>query len=49
MTREGFGKTVFVSVKSTWGKQLMSKVTGQRVSLKDCAMGYWMVANSVNY
>jgi len=46
MTKAEFGKTLFVSVKKTWEQQLMSNVTGKRVSLKDCAMGYWMVANS---
>lgn len=46
MTKEEFGKTVFVSVKNTWGKEIKSEITGERVSLADCAMGYWRVANS---
>ena len=46
MTKEEFGKTVFVSVRNTWGRKIKSKITGERVSLADCAMGYWIVANS---
>lgn len=33
--------TLFVCVGQTWGKQIKSKMTGQCVSLEDCARGYW--------
>ena len=46
MRKEEFGKSVLVSVKETWCKEIKSRITGKRVSLEDCAMGYWQVASS---
>lgn len=39
--------TMMVRVSKTWGKVLHSKVTGKRVSLEDCARGYWRLAGSL--
>ena len=36
-----------VCVSQTWGKAIQSKVPGKRVSLEDCARGYWKLARSV--
>lgn len=37
--------TLFVSVDKTYGKGICDPQTGKRVSLMDCARGYWTVAN----
>lgn len=41
-----YGRTLFVCVNNTWGRQYVSSVTHERVSLKDCARGYWYIAGS---
>lgn len=33
--------TIFVSVSRTWGQELVSEQTRKRVTLEDCARGYW--------
>lgn len=33
--------TLFVCVDRTWGAQKCDERTGQRISLEDCARGYW--------
>ena len=38
--------TIMVCVSRTWGEALQSKVTGKRVSLEDCARGYWRLSRS---
>ena len=38
--------TMMVCVSKTWGKNKTSEVTGKRVSLEDCARGYWKLAGS---
>lgn len=38
--------TMMVCVSQTWGKAKKSDVTDKRVSLEDCARGYWRVARS---
>lgn len=42
-----YGRTLFVCVNNTWGQEITSAVTHQRVALKDCAMGYWYLAGSL--
>ena len=37
--------TLFVSVDGTYGKRYCDPQTGKRVSLDDCARGYWTDAN----
>lgn len=37
--------SLFVYVGGTWGNHQKSSITGQRVSLEDCARGYWNQAN----
>ena len=48
MKKEDIEKpTIMVCVSKTWGKAIQSTVTGKRVSLEDCARGYWKLAGSV--
>lgn len=37
--------TLFVCVDRTWGRELCDEITGQRISLEDCARGYWCDAH----
>ena len=37
--------TLFVCVDKTYGRGLCDSQTGKRVSLEDCARGYWTEAN----
>lgn len=38
--------TMMVCVSQTWGKAIQSEMTGKRVSLEDCARGYWRLSGS---
>lgn len=38
--------TILVCVSHTWGAAVMSRRTGKRVTLEDCARGYWKLSSS---